>query len=364
MLSMAGTPHGGEGRRTLSRAPVHPGRRMRRPGQPGTLNGTRMRTARAAGVGMGDVRADARRQAARLQSWFAASLPGRWWERLLEMEFVDRSVALAAKAFVAFLPALVVVAAYLPDQPRRSLAASMQRRLGLSGTSLEVVQATLTTGAQTRSATSVIGLLLTLFYATTFTTALQRLYLRAWRRPPMRDRRRPLTGLAWVVGVILLMSLLGGLRRVLQGWALSGVMTLIAVGGSLALWWWTHYVMLQSQVRWRVLLPAAIITTVGTDAYGLGASVWLPRNIVASQQQFGFFGVAMALVSWFVGLAFVIIGSAALGVVLAEDPGRIGQLIRGSEGTTLRPGALPPLPAPGRPGALLDAFGRQPPPPA
>jgi membrane protein len=313
---------------------------------------------------MGDLRADARRQVGRVLSWFEASLPGRWWARLLEMEFVDRSVALAAKAFVAFLPALVVVAAYLPGQPRRSLASALQHRLGLSGTSLEVVQATLTTGAQTRSATSVIGLLLTLFYATTFTTALQRLYLRAWRRPPMRDRRRPLTGLAWVVGVIVLMSLLGGLRRVLHGWALTGVLTALAAAGSLALWWWTHYVMLQSQVRWRVLLPGAILTTVGSNLYGIGAAVWLPRNIIASQQQFGFFGVAMALVSWFVGLAFVLVGAAALGVVLAEDSGRIGRLIRGSEVTSLRPGALPPLPAPSRPGALLDAFGRQSPPPA
>jgi len=335
---------------------------MLRLGHPDTL-GERggLRPPRPAGVGIGDLRADARRQIDRLLSWFAASLPGRWWDRLLEMEFVDRSVALAAKAFVAFLPALVVVAAYLPDQPRRSLASSLVHRLGLSGTSLEVVQATLTTGAQTRSATSLIRLLVTLFYATTITTALQRLYLRAWRRPPIRDRRRPLTGLAWVVGVIVLMALMGGLRRVLHGWALPGALTVLAAAGSIALRWWTHCVMLPSQLRWRVLLPGAIITSVGSALYGIGAAVWLPRNIIASQPQFGFFGVAMALVSRCVGLAFVLVGAAALGVVLAEDTGRIGRLIRGSEGTSLRPGALPPLPAPSRPGALLDAFGRQPP---
>jgi membrane protein len=294
---------------------------------------------------MADLLARTRATVSWLTDWFQASLPGRWWERMLEMEFVDRSVALAAKAFVAFLPALVTIAAYLPEQSRRSLALTLQNRLGLSGTSLEVVQATLTSG-QTRSATSLVGLVLALFYATSFTTALQRIYLRAWRRPPRRDRRRPLTGLAWILGVVLLFAIIGGLRRVLHGWALSGVMTLVALASAVALWWWTHYVMLQSQVRWRALLPSAIITAVASNLYGLGAALWLPRNIVSSQQQFGFFGVAMALVSWFVGLAFVIVGSATLGVVLADDSGRLGQLIRGSEGTLLRPGALLPLPAP------------------
>lgn len=308
---------------------------------------------------MADVRTKARAQLAGAMAWFEASLPGRWWDRMLEMEFVDRSVALAAKAFVAFLPALVAVAAYLPDQSRRSLASSLQNRLGLSGSSLEVVQATLSTGAQTRSATSLVGLLLTLFYATTFTTALQRIYLRAWRRPPRKDRRRPLTGLAWIIGVVLLFAIIGGLQRVLHGWALSGVMALLALAGSIALWWWTHYVMLQSQIRWRVLLPSAVATSVAANLYGLGAALWLPRNILSSQQQFGFFGVAMALVSWFVGMAFVIVGAATLGVVLAEDQGRVGALVRGPEGTTLRPGAQPPLPPPTRPSALLDAFGRQ-----
>ena len=36
---------------------------------------------------------------------------GRWWSRLLELEFVDRSVALAAKVFVSFFPLLILDAA-------------------------------------------------------------------------------------------------------------------------------------------------------------------------------------------------------------------------------------------------------------
>jgi len=36
---------------------------------------------------------------------------GTLWSRLLEVEFVDRSVALAAKLFVTFFPLLIVAAA-------------------------------------------------------------------------------------------------------------------------------------------------------------------------------------------------------------------------------------------------------------
>ena len=32
------------------------------------------------------------------------------WDRMLEIEFVDRSVALAGKAFVSFFPLVIVVA--------------------------------------------------------------------------------------------------------------------------------------------------------------------------------------------------------------------------------------------------------------
>ena len=43
------------------------------------------------------------------------------WDRTLEIEFVDRSVALAGKAFVSFFPLVIVVAAFLPTSMRASL---------------------------------------------------------------------------------------------------------------------------------------------------------------------------------------------------------------------------------------------------
>ena len=43
-----------------------------------------------------------------------------------------------------------------------------------------------------------IGVLLTVAFAVSFTTALQRLYLRAWRRPPGGGLRNKGRGVIWV----------------------------------------------------------------------------------------------------------------------------------------------------------------------
>ena len=57
-----------------------------------------------------------KRRGAALRTWLERLLLWRIWERLLEIEFVDRSVALAAKAFVSFFPLVIVVAAFVPDR--------------------------------------------------------------------------------------------------------------------------------------------------------------------------------------------------------------------------------------------------------
>ena len=53
--------------------------------------------------------------------------------------------------------------------------------------------------------------------------------------------------------------------------------------------------------------------------------------VTDNEAQFGIFGVALALVTWFSGAAICILIGACAGVVLAEDAGRFGTLIRGGE---------------------------------
>jgi hypothetical protein len=55
----------------------------------------------------------------------------------------------------------------------------------------------------------------------------------------------------------------------------------------------------------------------------------MPRTVSQNRAQFGFFGVALALVTWLTGAATIIVVGANTGSVLSEDRGWIGRLIRG-----------------------------------
>ena len=82
----------------------------------------------------------------------------------------------------------------------------------------------------------------------------------------------------------------------------------------------------------------------------------MPGMVTRNEAQFGFFGVALALVSWFSGAAICVLIGACAGPVLAEDTGPVGTLIRGGESGTLTVGADPPLAPPARELSLRDAF--------
>lgn len=293
-----------------------------------------------------------------LRARLRSSLLGQLWERLLEVEMIDRAVALAAKAFVSLFPAVVTVAALAPDRTRQNITAALQRRVGLSGDSLDVVRESLSAGTGARASVTVLGFVLLLFYATSFTTALQRLYLRAWRRPPKAELVRYVTGLGWLTGLVVLLAGFGALRRVFVGTPGTVAFALVSVTVTFVGWWATSYFMLSRQVRWRALVLPALLTAVGSAVYGWAAAIWVPRSLLGNEAQFGFFGVSMTLMTWFVGLAFVIVVATTAGPVLVEDRGVIGRLARGPSDDVLRRGALPPLPAPTRDLGLRDAIGR------
>jgi len=290
------------------------------------------------------------------RDWAQDRLLWRVWERMLETEFVDRSVALAGKAFVSFFPLIIVVAAFMPPHIRNSILTTLTSRLGVRGASLNLAKEAFASSEDIRRATGILGLLLTFFYATSFTTALQRVYLRAWRRPPAKKGGAYTRGPIWLVGLLVYMALMGGLREVLGSGPGIGLFAVAALLLSTGGWWFTAWLMLAGQVRWRVLLPTAIITGVATSGYAVSANIWMPNVVSENQSQFGFIGVSLALVTWFSGAAICIFVGACGGPVFAEDPGPLGRLIRGSDPELLVEGALPSRPAPTRELRVRDAF--------
>ena len=135
-----------------------------------------------------------------------------------------------------------------------------------------------------------------------------------------------------------------------------GLFAIAALVATSALWWFIAWFLLLGDVRVRVLVPTGVITGVATAVYAASATVWMPKVVTSNEAQFGVFGIALALVTWFSGAAICILVGACAGVVLAEDRGRLGTLVRGTETQTLTGGARSPLPAPARELHLRDAF--------
>ena len=290
------------------------------------------------------------------RDWLQRTLVWRVWERMLEIEFVDRSVALAGKAFVSFFPLVIVVAAFLPQSIRDSIFTSLTHRLGIRGDALATTKEAFTTADDVRKATGILGLVLTIFFASSFTTALQRVFMRAWRRPPGGKVGAYTRGPAWLVVVLLSMAFLGALRGLLGNGPGIALFLVLSLATTFSLWWFTAWFLLLGEVRWRVLIPTGVIASVAMAVFALSATIWMPNVVTRNEAQFGFFGVALALVTWFSGAAIAILIAACAGAVFAEDTGPLGTFIRGGDPHVLVDGARPSLPPPTRELSLRDAF--------
>jgi membrane protein len=305
---------------------------------------------------MADAIAAVRSHVSHFRAWAERLLLWQIWERLLEVEFVDRSVALAGKAFVSFFPLVIVIASFAPESVRSSIVTSLTSRLGFRGDALVTAQEAFASSDDVRNATGLLGLLFAIFYATSFTTALQRCYLRVWRRP---YRSRPGTywrGFTWLLAMVASLAVLGAIRGALGGGLGFGLFAVIAVMVAICLWWFTAWLMLRGEVRARALLPTGIITGILVGGYGASATVWMPSVLTQDEAQFGMFGVALALVSWFSGAAICVLIGACTGPVLSDDTGVIGNLSRGGADSALKADAQAPLPPPHRELSLRDAF--------
>src|SRR5215218_2602092 len=145
-----------------------------------------------------------------------AGLPGRILGRLIEVNFLDRTVILAGQAFSALLPLIIVVNTVSPHPGGDTPAATLARRVGLGTKDVSSLQAAAASPSSARTSIGVLGVILAVLTATSFARALQRSYELAWRLPRagLRAAWRPL---ALVIGLALYVELLLLFGRLVRG---------------------------------------------------------------------------------------------------------------------------------------------------
>jgi len=238
-------------------------------------------------------------------------------ERLVELEMFDRAVALASQAFVALIPFMVVVAALTPYGQRSSFGDSIVRRFGLTGDTAAAVEQLFSQPADVQSTLTAFGLVLLIVSALSFCRALQRTYERAWRLRRL-GMRSTLSHLLWL-GLAAAYATVASTLNTAAGKHLGEVGDLlVAFGLSFFLWLWTPYLLLGRRVERRKLRFTSALTATGTTAFGVASVFYMPQSIASASQSFGSIGVAIAIVSWLIGVGFILVAAAGLGAVLAE----------------------------------------------
>lgn len=228
--------------------------------------------------------------------------------RFVELEGFDRSMALAGQAFATLLPLLIVVGSVGPSE---DLADELIDRFRLSGGAAETLRTAVAQPPDT--GIGVVGVILLVISALSFTRAMQRLYVRAWRLEPLGVRGNG-WGLAWLAMFVAFWSLQPAIVGLLDG----VVAFCVALALSTLLWVWTPWLLVARRIAWRRLLPQALLTAVGIDLLAVGAAIYLPRAVASASDQFGILGVAFTLLSLLFAMAFVLVVAAAVGATLAE----------------------------------------------
>ncbi len=247
--------------------------------------------------------------------------------RLRAAAVVESSLVLSAQGFLALFPLLILVFAISPSRFSNGLVDTLRARAGLGGSSAHDVENLLSHRDALRGGITVVGFVLVFGSATAFTRALQRVYERTWDLPRL-GLRGVWRGVAWLGGFVVYLALIGLAIQLTRSLALGGVWGAI---GAIGMWWWSPFLLLGGRVRWRALLPTAVLTATGQLALSLGSAVVMPRLIRNNETQYGAIGVVFAIESWMLVVAGVVVVGASLGAMLARAPWPIGRWIRGTD---------------------------------
>jgi membrane protein len=263
----------------------------------------------------------------------AARFAGSWAARFLAVQGVDRAMALAAQAFSALIPLLIVYSALVSRGDGNHFADQVIERFELEGATARTVQQAFTSSQTVEDSISLLGLLLLIVSALSFTRGLQRLYEGAFGLPSL-GMRNTKWGLLWLGVLVLYTSVRPPLARLFdaEAFEISASLALAAVA-----WMITPYLLLGRRLELRPLIPVALMSAIGMTALAASSVIWLPRTLASSAEQFGLIGVAFSMLAWLVAAAFVLVAAATGGAVASEwRAGDGGYSSSDSPGTSTR----------------------------
>lgn len=255
------------------------------------------------------------------RSRYEGSHVGRLAHRFVEVQLTKQALILAALAFTLLIPALITLAAVVPLGHPDGAVAGFVRRAGLTPEATRDLQQLFPTTTAVSTATTTIGLLLTVVLTVRWPMALQRGYEILWDLPRggVRTLWRPL---AWLAGFLVLAGAATLVGPVLHGGARLVVLVVVGTPVAVVWAWWTQHLLLAGRIAWSRLLPGAVLIGLGLVGLRLAATVVLSPAITSNYRQYGPLGIVFVILSWFVAFGVVLLGGALVGLFVDEARGR------------------------------------------
>ncbi|MEV0787988.1 YhjD/YihY/BrkB family envelope integrity protein [Kribbella sp. NPDC050459] len=249
----------------------------------------------------------------RFAGWFRKSLIGRIVVAALEIRLYDRALTLAGKAFIALVPLLIVVATLLSGSGALALADWLIDKFDLTGGAADAVRSLFGRPPSASGGLTILSVLTVLVSASSFARSVQRTFEAAWKLPArgLRGTVNGIQGAGLVLLVLFVLAYLASLTDELPGGRIVTVLaqTAVAIPG----WWLASWLLLTRRVAWRLLLPGAVVSAFGQVFVGALGSRYVPHLIERNAERYGVIGVAIAMISWLVILALLIVASAVVG---------------------------------------------------
>ncbi|MGA5219832.1 YhjD/YihY/BrkB family envelope integrity protein [Streptomyces cinereoruber] len=254
----------------------------------------------------------------RVHDRVAASPVGLAWNRGRAMELMHRAMGFAALSLLTLVPLLIVVAA--ADLARgQGFARWLVQGLGVTEVSQEEVEELFGRPGQALQRTTAFGLAALAAFGVTFGSAVQTGYERVWDLPTARWHTmwRHVVWLAVLVAALLVFVAFPAPEG-----APALTTAAVALGdllGTFLFFWWSQRFLLCGRIRWRALLPGAVLTALGLLGLRIFSQLVFSPLIASNAVTYGQFGTVLVLQSWLVGVGFVVYGGALVGRLVHED---------------------------------------------
>ncbi|MEU6169125.1 YhjD/YihY/BrkB family envelope integrity protein [Streptomyces tanashiensis] len=240
--------------------------------------------------------------------------------RLVSGNLLDSGTRLAAQAFLAAVPLLFAIAAFAPSGVRDQLRESLRAMFGLRGAADHELQQVLNGGdaGGLRETTGIVGALVALISATSFSRAMARVCERAWGLPKAGTRIAAWRWTVWLLALVLVVFLQAPIRDGFGAGAWLGLPLYFLV--STGVWLWTQHLLLVKRVSWLPLLPGAVLAGAASTVLGITAHLYMPTALDRALAEYGSLGLVLTMLSWLIVVCASLTFAFTIGAVLAQEP--------------------------------------------